>query len=121
MLKAFRGSNMGLFNNAASSWNHEFFWKCLRFRAFLCFSCVRAWQLNSFPALLVAPFSLVPMFFLGGGSSPRLVSAAFPSAPVQTIILAHLMCVRVCVHILMCAYVCAYLAVHRAEGFRRQT
>jgi superoxide dismutase len=30
MLKAFRGGNVGLFNHAASSWNHEFFWKCLR-------------------------------------------------------------------------------------------
>ena len=29
MLKAFRGGNLGLFNNAASSWNHAFFWKCL--------------------------------------------------------------------------------------------
>jgi hypothetical protein len=30
MLKAHRSSNLGLFNNAASTWNHNFFWKCLR-------------------------------------------------------------------------------------------
>ena len=30
MLKAHQGGNVGLFNNAASSWNHEFFWRCLR-------------------------------------------------------------------------------------------
>lgn len=34
MLKAHRGSNLGLFNNAASTWNHNFFWKCLRFFSF---------------------------------------------------------------------------------------
>lgn len=30
ILRAAHGSNQGLFNNAAQSWNHSFYWTCMR-------------------------------------------------------------------------------------------
>jgi hypothetical protein len=144
MLKAFRGSNMGLFNNAASSWNHEFFWKCLRSRAFL-FSCVRAWQLNSFPALLVCvrawqlnsflrgrerpgelslsrSLLVSPHGFFGGGVIPSSRVCSVPLCPrADNDSRALDVCAYLCAYLDVCAYVCAYLPVHRAEGVRRQT
>lgn len=30
VMKAHKAGNQGLFNNAAQSWNHEFYWKCMK-------------------------------------------------------------------------------------------
>ena len=30
LMKAHKAGNQGLFNNSAQSWNHEFYWKCMK-------------------------------------------------------------------------------------------
>ena len=72
MLKAFRCSNMGLFNNAASSWNHEFFWKCLRSRAFLSPPLCARMAAEFLPCSPGRSLLVSPLVSLGGGSYPRI-------------------------------------------------